>query len=96
MRTLLETDIIRIMREEWDQKVQTLQEDAASVALNLDVDKDGNNEVIVSPELKIVHKDSKIRYTVDSVGHADVILRTPEGERFIIDKDTLEDEYEID
>lgn len=93
MRTLQEADIIRIMREEWDRKVQRLMEDAKDVGLKVDT---AGEDDIISPELKVIHKDSRIRYTVDSVGPRDIILRTPEGEKFLIDKETLEKEYELD
>jgi hypothetical protein len=43
-----------------------------------------------------MHTKSGIRYTVDSVGPRDVILRTPENETFLVDKDTLEKEYHLD
>lgn len=94
MKTLQEADIIRIMREEWDKKVQTLAE---TVDLTLNAKgKDGDQHPVISPELKVMHKKSGIRYTVDSVGPRDVILRTPEDEKFIVDKETLEAEYELD
>lgn len=96
MKTLDETDILRVMREEWDRKVKKLSEDAVSISLNVDVDGDGREENVISPELKVVHKDSKIRYTIDSVSPRDVILRTPEGEQFLIDRETLEREYALD
>jgi hypothetical protein len=35
-------------------------------------------------------------YTVVSVGPRDIILKTPEGEEFLLDKEQLEDEYELD
>lgn len=94
MRTLQEEDVIRIMREEWDRKVQALTE-TIDVVLNSKVGKDGEKPVI-SPELKVMHKQSGIRYTVSSVGPRDIILRTPEGEEFLVDKDELETAYELD
>lgn len=89
MKNLTEADIIRIMSEEWDKKVQRLAEE---VNIVLDGSVKGD---IVSPELKILHKNSGIRYTVVSVGKSDVILKTPEAEQFIVDKDELEREYEL-
>lgn len=89
MKNLTEADIIRIMSEEWDKKVQRLAEE---VNIVLDGSVKGD---IVSPELKILHKNSGIRYTVVSVGKQDVILKTPEAEQFIVDKDELEREYEL-
>lgn len=94
MKILTEADIIRIMAEEWDKRVQRLSEEIGLV-LNTDSDKDGEADKIVSPELKLFHKSSGILYTVNSVGPRDVILRTPEGESFIVDKDELAREYEL-
>lgn len=91
MRTLQDADIIRVMREEWDRKVRRLVEETEP---NLKVN--GEDGELVSPELKVIHKDSRVRYTVDSVGPRDVILRTPEGEKFLVDKATLEKEYSLD
>ena len=94
MKTLQEADIIRVMREEWDAKVKALAEEV-DVVMNSRV---GDSEVapVLAPELKVRHKKSQIRYTVNSVGPRDVILRTPEGEPFLVDKAELENEYELD
>jgi len=94
MKTLTESDVLRIMREEWDKKIAQLSE-TIDVVMTAKVGK-GKKETVISPELKVLHKKSGIRYTVDSVGPKDIILRTPEGETFLIDAKTLEDEYELD
>lgn len=94
MRKLQEADIIRIMREEWDKKVSELAE-TVDLTLNAKT-KGGDEHPVISPELKVMHKSSGIRYTVDSVGPRDIILRTPENEKFLVDKETLEAEYELD
>lgn len=94
MKTLKEEDVLRVMREEWNAGVAALNEQIDMV-LNSTVDSN-EKEPVVSPELKVRHKASKIRYTVSSVGPRDIILRTPEGSDFLIDKETLEDEYELD
>jgi hypothetical protein len=93
MRTLTEADVIRVMREEWDKKVSALAE---TVDIAMNVKGKGGDHPVLSPELKVMHKDSGIRYTVDSVGPRDIILRTPEGEKFLVDKDELEKFYELD
>lgn len=82
------------MREEWTAGVKALSEQIDMV-MNSTVGDDSDVPVL-SPELKIRHKKSQIRYTVDSVGPRDIILRTPEGEKFLVDKETLESEYELD
>lgn len=94
MRNLTEADVIRVMREEWDKKVAALTE-TVDMAMNAKVGKEGEKPVL-APELKVMHKQSGIRYTVDSVGPRDIILRTPEGDKFLVDKETLEAEYELD
>jgi len=95
MKNLTEADVIRIMREEWDKKVATLAE-TVDIALNSKTGDGSGEKPVLSPELKVMHKKSGIRYTVDSVGPRDLILRTPEDDKFIVDKETLESEYELD
>ena len=93
MKTLEKEDIMRIMREEWAKKVSTLNEETS---LSLSAKVDGKEKSVISPNLKIRHKKSQILYTIVSVGPKDVILKTPEGKDFLVDKDTLEDSYELD
>jgi hypothetical protein len=90
---LTEDVILRIMREEWDRKVDSLRQEVLS--LSKDVDDDGKPETLISPELKLRHKKSGLRYTVDSVGPRSVVIRTPEEEPITLDGETLEREYEI-
>ena len=94
MRTLKQTDVLRIMREEWDIKLASLME-TVDVVMKAKIPGDKEEKPVLSAELKVVHKKSGIRYTVSSVGPRDVILRTPEGEEFIVDAETMENEYEI-
>jgi len=93
MKKLQEEDIIRIMREEWRDKVVKLSEE---VDLTFNAKVDGKEAEVISKDLKIRHKKSQILYTVVSVSPKDIILKTPEGEDFMLDKETLEDEYELD
>jgi hypothetical protein len=81
------------MREEWQKKVDSLSEQIDMV-MNSKVGHDPKD--VLSPELKVKHKDSQIRYTICSVGPRDVILRTPEGEQFLVSKEELEAGYELD
>jgi hypothetical protein len=94
MKVLQEADVIRVMQEEWAAKVRALAEQV-DVVMNSNVGKEGEKPVL-SPELKVKHKDSGILYTIDSIGPRDVILRTPEGEKFLIDADELERAYHLD
>lgn len=93
MKKLEEADIIRIMREEWDAKLAELSETVDAV---LKGKVDGKEKTLVSTDLKLRHKDTQYLYTVVSVGPRDVILMTPEGKKFLIDKEELEKNYEID
>ncbi len=95
MRNLTEADVIRVMREEWDRKVVALAE-TVEITLNSKVGDGNSEQPILSPELKVMHRDSGIRYTISSVGPRDVILRTPEGEEFLVDADEMEKSYELD
>jgi len=93
MKKLEESDIIRIMREEWNAKLVQLSETVDAVFKGK---VDGEDKILLSPDLKLRHKKSQFLYTVVSVGPKDTILMTPEGKRFIVDKEELEKEYEID
>lgn len=93
MKKLEESDIIQMMREEWDAKLARLSEAVEAVMKGK---VDGQEKMLISPDLKLRHKKTQLLYTVVSAGPRDVILRTPEGKQFIVDKDTLENEYAID
>ena len=93
MKKLTESEIIRIMREEWDAKLKTLSE---SVDAIFKTKVDGKEEQVLDKDLKLRHKKTQFLYTIVSFGPRDAILKTPEGTDFLVDKDTLEDEYELD
>lgn len=93
MKKLEESDIIQIMREEWEAKIAKLSEEVDAI---LKGKVDGEEKMILSPDTKLRHKKTKILYTLDSIGPRDAILKTPEGTQFLVDKDTLEKEYAID
>ena len=94
MKKLEESDIIRIMREEWDAKVAALAE-AVEVALTGDVD--GKERPLISPGLKVWSKVSPrgrgYLYTVHSVSPKQVELKTPEGKIFPVSNEELENSY---
>lgn len=92
MKKLEESDIIQIMREEWDAKVARLVETNAVLKGKID----GKEKLLIDPELKLRHKKSQYLYTVASVSSRDVILRSPEGDEFLVDKEELENSYELD
>lgn len=93
MKNLTEEDIIRVMREEWYTKVASLTEE---IDLTFKAKVDGKDKEVISQDLKIRHKKSQLLYTVVSVGPKDIVLKTPEGEEFLLDKEQLEDGYELD
>lgn len=89
-KMLSEARIIELIREEWESKVNSLNEE-----LKLAIHAQGKSQPLIAPELKIIHKSSGIRYTVDSISMRDVVLRTPEGDKFTVDGDEFEKEYEV-
>lgn len=93
MRVLRESDILRVMREVHTERITEL-------ARELDVlfkpKGKGEEQNVLSPELKLKHKKSGLLYTISSVGPRDAILRTPEGQTFLVDKEELESCYELD
>lgn len=93
MKKLEESDIIQVMREEWDAKLRALSE-AADAVLKGKID--GDEKLLIDPGLKLRHKKTQFLYTVVSVSCRDVILKTPEGKEFLVDKEELESSYELD
>lgn len=94
MKQLTEKELIKILREVWNEKITQLLEDV-DITLKTNVDNDKEKETVISPGLKLTHKKSGLLYTVDSISTQDVILMTPNGELFLIDIATLESEYEL-
>jgi len=92
MQVLNEEIFLRIMREEWNKRVKSLIIESADEAPI----KAGGTDQMLSSGLKLVHKNSKLRYTISTIGPRSVILKNPEGEEFAVDSDTLEKEYSID
>lgn len=89
---LTEAELLRVMREEWEHKVSSLAEDVLSLTGEVG---DGTEEGVLSPDLKVRHKKSGVRYTIDSVSPRSVVITTPEGETIAVDGSTLESEYEL-
>ena len=83
--------IIRIFQEENRKRLDSLYEE-----LDMYFKSAGDVENIISKELKVKHKKSGIRFTVDSVSPRDVVLRSPEGVLKRISQNTLEQEFELD
>ena len=92
MQRLNESDILRVMREEWTKRITQITE-KVNLVMHANASK---SDSIISTGLKVRHKKSGIRYTVASVGVNDVILRTPEGDKFLVEKAQFEQDYELD
>jgi hypothetical protein len=94
MKTLKSDDVIRVMKEEYAARTRAILEQV-DLAMTANLPHTGE-ESVISPELKVRHKGSQIRYTVQSVGPRDVILRTPEGDTFLVNAEEIENDYELD
>ena len=92
-KALTRKDIVNVINEVWQKNVMLLEKQI-DIALTKP-SKDGEKDLLISPELKVLHKRSGIRYTVDSVSSKDVILRTPEGKKFLVHGDEFEEDYEL-
>lgn len=92
-KTLTDTDVLRIIKEEWEKLI-------SEVDGELDVlfkPKKGTSEIdVISPELKVMHKKSGFRYTVDATSTNTVTLRTPEGDHLDVTHDEFENDYQLD
>lgn len=78
-KLLTESDVIRLMHDEWHKRLCGLCESSDAPA------PVGEKKKLVSTDLKVVHRDSGVCYTVVSIGRDSVCLRTPEGDEFVID-----------
>lgn len=90
-KRLTNQTMLRLMNEVYDERLKTLSE---NVDIIIDPGKK-DGEQLVSSELKIKHKSSGLLYTVDSVGPRDMILRNPEGKKFIVNKSEIESDYQL-
>ena len=93
MKNLEDKEIIKLMKEEWSSKICKLSE---SIDATFAGKVDGKEKNILSPQTKLRHKKTQYLYDLVSIGPRDAILKTPEGNQFIVDKDELEKNYELD
>jgi len=93
VRELTEKDIIQIIREEYDRKLCRILSEVETSPFPGQADE---KEPIITPNLKVRHEKTGFLYTVDSVSQKDVVLRSPEGDRFTVEIDEFEREYELD
>ena len=95
MVQLTEEKIIEIMREEWAQRVLTLEK-----SLNTFMKTPDGEKFIIGTGTKVKHTGSGLLYTVVAVdkGRNVVCLKTPDGGEFDIDGTQFEGdkpEYEL-
>jgi hypothetical protein len=95
VKHLNESELIKLMNEEWDRRLAHFAE-----SLKLDFPVPGGKggkekKLVISDELKVKHEESGYRYTIDSVeaDEEEVVLRAPEGDKFMVHTDKLEKEY---
>lgn len=93
MKKLTHEDVIAVIREEWDRKLTQLAEE---VELMYKVKVGGKEINPIADDLKVKHRKSGILYTIDEVGPQDAVLITPEGDKFMINSEELENDYELD
>lgn len=85
-------DVLQMIKEAYNEKLRRLVE----IDLVQATSDNPKGKPIVGPELRLRHKKSGLIYTVNSVGHSQYELRTPEGECFTVGRDELENGYELD
>ena len=79
MGMLLETDVIKIMRDEYKHRLLEVMKEADVF--------DSHGNLLITPDLKVRHKKSQYEYTVDDVfadpntGKLKIILRLPDEPR---------------
>lgn len=92
---LTEQKLIEVMREEWDRKVLRLEK-----AVRAFMKTPEGEKFLVGAGTKVKHSGSGLLYTVSAVdkGRNEVVLRTPQGEEFVVAGDEFEGEspeYEL-
>lgn len=90
-KILTERAIIELMREAYEQHLTDLMELDASPYQG-----QGESETVLDVGLKVRHKKTNLLYTIIQLGIEDVMLQTPDGEKFTLSKKELEKEYRLD
>lgn len=100
MKILTKQDLLSILKEknifvEEDEAVPVMPSHSqASEKTEIEGQEDKKSNIL-SPELKVRHKQSKYLYTIDSVDEPTFILRDPTGKKFSMDRTELEKDYVI-
>lgn len=84
-KVLNNTEIIRIMREEWTKIKSTALQEVSFV-------RDG--KPLVTPGLKIVDKSGNL-FTIISVGNEGALLEDPEGKPYNVQWSIIEKDFKL-
>ena len=94
MKILTKQDLLSMLKA---RNIVVEEEEPVPVsAIQSENEKEDRKLNILSPELKVRHKQSKYRYTIDSIDEPTFILRDPMGKKFSIDRAELEKDYVLD
>ena len=97
-KKLTEAQMIKVIAESYKKKLNYLMEaggEEYEIDVKKDIDNDGKPETLVSPGLKVKHKDSGLLYTIATVQPDHVTLKTPDSELFDVSADEFEEEYKL-
>ena len=96
MKKLTEVGVVRIMREEWEDRLNRLSEDVdVALKAKLKKGKQKDDHVVISPDLVVTSKKTGIEYTVHSVSPVGCTLVDPEGKKVSVSAEKLEKLYEL-
>jgi len=91
-KLLKESVAVNIFREEYRKHVDTLIE-----SMDMYYKFNGDTENVISKDLRVRRKADGTVFTVQSVSHREVVLRSPENdETFEVGQAAFEKEYELD
>lgn len=91
MTNITKEDIAKMIREAYDKRIKIVELDLKHATSD-----NPKGVPIIGKELRLRHKKSGLIYTVTGVGHTQHELTTPDGDKFVVGSNELEDEYELD
>ncbi len=92
MQKLDESVVLRLLQEEWEKRKVSLREELETT---FKVKGEEIPQTIISPGLKVNHKKTGMLCTIDSVGLSGVIMKKPEGTKFVVSTEQFEKEFEL-
>lgn len=87
MKNVTEADVLRLLREEYEKREKFNTSKFKG--------QDSTTDVLAKG-LKVRHVETNLLYTVDAVSTKDVVLKTPEGETFSVNRKELTRSYKLD